>query len=69
MRREGFAIVDQELEDGLRSLAVPVADADGEVVAAMNIGAQVQRMPLEELQSRFLPHLRTAARDLSLALR
>jgi IclR family pca regulon transcriptional regulator len=69
VRRDGFAMVDQELEEGLRSLAVPVAGADGEIVAAMNIGAQAQRMPLEELHSRFLPHLRAAARDLSLALR
>ena len=69
VRREGFAVVDQELEDGLRSLAVPVADASGEIVAAMNIGAQAQRMPLEEIQSRFLPHLRAAARDLSQGLR
>jgi IclR family pca regulon transcriptional regulator len=69
VRREGFAMVDQELEEGLRSLAVPVTGADGEVVAAMNIGAQAQRMPLEQLQRRFLPHLTAAAHDLSLALR
>ncbi len=69
VRRDSFAIVDQELEEGLRSLAVPVADVHGEVVAAMNIGAQAQRMPLEDLRSKFLPHLRNAARDLSLALR
>jgi IclR family transcriptional regulator, pca regulon regulatory protein len=68
VRREGFAMVDQELEEGLRSLAVPVAAANGEIVAAMNIGAHAQRMPLEEVQGRFLPHLRAAARDLSLAL-
>ena len=69
VRREGFAMVDQELEEGLRSLAVPVTGADGEVIAAMNIGAQALRMPLDQLQSRFLPHLMAAARDLSLALR
>jgi IclR family pca regulon transcriptional regulator len=69
VRRDNFAMVDQELEEGLRSLAVPITGIDGEVVAAMNIGAQAQRMPLEQLPSRFLAHLTTAARDLSLALR
>ncbi len=69
VRRDGFAVIDQELEEGLRSLAVPVTGADGEVVAAMNIGAPAQRMPLEQLQSRFLRHLTAAARDLSLSLR
>ena len=69
VRRDGFAMVDQELEEGLRSLAVPITGADGEVVAAMNIGAQAHRMPLEQLQSCFLPHLTAAARNLSLALR
>jgi IclR family pca regulon transcriptional regulator len=69
VRHEGFAMVDQELEEGLRSLAVPVRAAAGEVVAAMNIGTQAQRMPIEEVESRFLPHLLSASRNLSQALR
>lgn len=69
VRRNGFAMVDQELEDGLRSVAVPVKSVGDEVVAAMNIGAQAQRMPLEEIENRFLPHLLEAASNLSLALR
>jgi len=69
VRRNGFAMVDQELEDGLRSVAVPVKSAGDEVVAAMNIGAQAQRMPLDEIEERFLPRLLEAAGNLSLALR
>jgi IclR family transcriptional regulator, pca regulon regulatory protein len=68
VRRKGFAIVDQELEDGLRSVAVPVKGAGDEVVAAMNIGTHAQRMPVEEIESRILPHLRKAAKSLSQAL-
>jgi len=68
VRRKGFAIVDQELEDGLRSVAVPVRNAADEVVAAMNIGTQAQRMPSEEIEDRILPQLRKAARNLSQAL-
>lgn len=61
---EGYAIVDQELEIGLRSIAVPVV-AGGRVVAAVNIGTQAARVPLSELRTRFLPSLRRVARDLS----
>jgi IclR family pca regulon transcriptional regulator len=60
---EGYAIVDQELEWGLRSIAVPVL-AGGRVVAAVNIGTQAARVPLAELRTRFLPALRRVARDL-----
>lgn len=69
VRRNGFAMVDQELEDGLRSVAVPVKSTGDEVVAAMNIGAQAQRMPVDEIEKRFLPRLLEAAGNLSLALR
>ncbi len=69
IQRTGFALVDQELEVGLRSLAVPVKSPTGRVVAAMNVGAQAQRMPLHEIQSKFLAHLQNAANELSLTLR
>lgn len=61
---EGHAIVDQELELGLRSVAVPVRDLRGNVVAAMNISTQASRVPLPELTRRFLPPLHAAAREL-----
>lgn len=57
---EGYAVVDQELELGLRSIAVPVMK-DGVTVAAINIGVQADRVTLPELRSRYLPVLRRAA--------
>jgi IclR family pca regulon transcriptional regulator len=68
VRNDGFAMVDQELEEGLRSVAVPVRVAGGQVVAAMNVGTHAQRMPVEAIKSRFLPKLLAAAKNLSLAL-
>lgn len=52
---QGYAGIDQELELGLCSLSVPLLDTDGEVVAAMNIGANLARSPLPEMIERYLP--------------
>jgi IclR family pca regulon transcriptional regulator len=64
----GYAIVDQELEIGLRSIAVPVRDLAGKVVAAMNISTQASRVSIAELERRFLPELEAGARELGAAL-
>lgn len=61
---EGFAMVDQELEMGLRSVAVPVTE-HGRVVAALNVGTSAARMEMQDLKSRMLPALRKAAERLS----
>jgi IclR family transcriptional regulator, pca regulon regulatory protein len=61
VRRSGFCIVDQELELGLRSIAVPVHNPDGEVIGAFNIGTQSARVTLSMLKSELLPELRRAA--------
>ncbi len=61
VRGQGFAVLDQELEDGVRSVAVPVHDADGEVVAAVNTSAHAARVSLATLQKQILPQLRTCA--------
>jgi IclR family pca regulon transcriptional regulator len=61
---QAHAIVDQELELGLRSIAVPVRDLGGRVVAAMNISTQASRVSVAELSRRFLPELNAAAREL-----
>jgi len=63
--RSGFAVVDQELELGLRSIAVPVHDRNGSVVASINAGAQSARVSLRDLTQRVLPELRTAAAALT----
>jgi IclR family pca regulon transcriptional regulator len=66
--RDGFALVDQELELGLRSLAVPVRDLGGHVAAALNVSTHASRVPADELVKRCLPPLLAAAQELSLAL-
>jgi IclR family pca regulon transcriptional regulator len=68
VRRMGYAIVDQELEIGLRSIAVPVRDPTGKVVAAINIGTQSSRVPISEMETKFLPRLRDAAEELGMLL-
>ncbi len=68
VRREGYALVDQELELGLRSMAVPVRNSSGRVVAALNVGAHGQRVSAQDMQTRFLPYLRAAAQEVSLLL-
>ena len=61
VRRNGYSLVDQELEIDLRSIAVPVQNASGRVIAAMNVSAQASRTPKKQLTERFLPALRDAA--------
>ena len=68
-RRAGYTTCDQELEMGLRSIAVPVQAPSGRVVAAINVSGQAQRMPLTEMQTNFLPYLRAAATELGMFLR
>ena|SRR6202790_2140050 len=67
--RNGYSIVDQELELGLRSMAVPIQNPNGKIVAALNVGAHAQRVSIQEMQSKFLPRLRAAAQELSMLLR
>lgn len=68
VRREGVSLVDQELEIGLRSIAVPVRARSGEVVGALNIGTQAGRISLSTMQSQLLPRLREAAQRLGTLL-
>ncbi len=69
VRRNGYAIVDQELELGLRSMAVPIQNLNGRVVAAVNVGAHAQRVSIQEMQRKFLLHLQAAAQELGMLLR
>jgi IclR family pca regulon transcriptional regulator len=57
VRRQGYALVDQELEDGLRSVAAPVRDQDGAVVAGVNIAVHAGRNSVESVRRDLLPHL------------
>jgi IclR family pca regulon transcriptional regulator len=56
-RARGYALVDQELELGLRTMAVPLKNFRGEVVAAMNISVHAARMSLDQMVERCLPAL------------
>lgn len=69
VRRNGYALVDQELEVGLRSMAVPVYSPTGRVVATVNLSGHAPRMPVFDMQTRFLSHLRNAAAELGSFLR
>ncbi len=60
-RAEGYSLVDREAEPGFRSISVPVRRYDGMIVAAINMGAHVDRVSPAEMVERFLPRLREAA--------
>lgn len=68
VRLQGYALVDQELELGLRSIAVPVKTPDGRVAAAMNSGAQSTSVQVRGLLRDYLPVLLQAADELGHAL-
>lgn len=56
-RAQGYAVVDQELEPGLRTIAVPLRNFRGDVVAALNISAHASRIGTDQLASDYLPAL------------
>jgi IclR family pca regulon transcriptional regulator len=60
-RAQGFSQVDREAEPHFRSISVPVRRYDDTIVAAINMGAHVDRVPAQELIDRFLPLLRDGA--------
>ncbi len=69
VRRNGYAMCDQEFEMGLRSIAVPVYAPSGKVIATVNLSGNAQRMPMLDMQTEYLPPLRAAANELSVFLR
>ncbi|MFL6129174.1 MAG: IclR family transcriptional regulator C-terminal domain-containing protein [Mycobacteriales bacterium] len=69
VRRQGYALIDQELELGVRSVAVPVHDAAGRVIAAVNATAHASRIRLDSLRKVFLPALQRAAAEIDADLR
>jgi IclR family pca regulon transcriptional regulator len=60
-RAQGYSLVDREAEPGFRSISVPIRRYDGAIVAAINMGAHVDRVSSAEMIERFLPRLREAA--------
>lgn len=64
VRTQGWALVNQELEEGLRALAAPVRDRTGKVVAAVNVSTHASRTSLEAMRRDLLPPLLKAAADI-----
>jgi IclR family pca regulon transcriptional regulator len=67
-RADGFVITDQELEEGLRSTAAPIRDANGKVIAAINLSAQATRVSPTRMREDLLPHLLETARRIEIDL-
>ncbi|MES4886761.1 IclR family transcriptional regulator C-terminal domain-containing protein [Streptomyces sp. NPDC096012] len=61
IRERGYALVDEELESGLRSIAVPVRDREGRTVAAVNVATHAARRTVEDCVRDLLPELRATA--------
>jgi IclR family pca regulon transcriptional regulator len=69
VRKQDYAAVDQELEEGLRSLAVPIRDAGGRVIAALNVSVHASRASMAVLRRDFLPFARDAVAAIEVDLR
>jgi len=65
---QGFSIVDEELERGLRSIAVPIKDRLGQAIAGLNVSTHSTRTTRNEMRERFLPSLRMLAEQISLSV-
>lgn len=65
VREEGYALVDQELEEGVRSIAAPISNDRGRVIAAMNVSGHASRVSVQRMRAEFLPRLLEAASEIS----
>ena len=64
VRRRGCAVIDEELELGLRSIAVPLVHPSGSVRIALNVSTQAARVAAADMEARFLPALREVSESL-----
>jgi IclR family pca regulon transcriptional regulator len=67
VREEGYALVNQELEEGLVAIAVPVRDRMGRARAAINLSTHIGRKSVEEMRA-LVPMVQEAAADIELGL-
>jgi IclR family transcriptional regulator, pca regulon regulatory protein len=67
-RAQGFSIVDEEIERGLRSIAVPIVDHQGQAIAALNLSTHTTRTTRNEMREKFLPALRAVADKIGMAV-
>jgi len=68
IHQQGWALLDQELEDGVRSIAAPIRDRTGRTIAAINVGTQSGRVSMKQLSEEFLPLLIKTASEISTAM-
>ena len=68
VRQQGWCLVDQELEEGIRSVAAPLHDRRGRVVASINVGTHASRVTLRQLRAEILPALLSTARTIEARL-
>jgi len=69
VRAQGWALINQELEEGLISVAAPLCNARGQTVGAINVSGQANRTNAQEMQTRILPQLLQTAHSISQLLR
>jgi IclR family pca regulon transcriptional regulator len=65
VRAKGWALADQDLAPGIRSVATAVRNGDGRVVAALNVTVHAAKTSVEQLTEHHLPRLLRAAADIS----
>lgn len=65
VREQGWSIIDQELEDGLRSVAAPITHSSGKTIAAINVSTTTAYHSVESIRDNLLPPLQLAARRIS----
>lgn len=68
VREDGYAVVDQELEVGVRSVAAPIRDADGIAVAAVNVSTHASRTTKADIRRVVVPPLLRTAEAITTAL-
>lgn len=61
VKKDGYSIVNQELEKSLQAIAVPVRNSEGRVICSMNIGMPVGQVKMNQVMSEYLPVLKNAA--------
>ena len=69
VRAQGYAIVDEEVEEGVRSVAVPLRDAAGTVIAAINVSSYASRVSVDAVERDVLPRLLATAAQIEADLR
>jgi len=64
VRKANYALIDGEVEIGIRSIAVPIRDMNHQVIAAVNVGTSAARVSLDQMKKKVLPALRQAAEQI-----